>query len=273
MKVLVDKEIRELLTCENPIIICSKSEDISFVDSQIQPCSFDFTISEVCEAPSDAVSPEQYDTKTTKRSQRFVLGVGECARVFTSEKVNFCEENSCYFGMLSSPARIARRGVVVLDVTTIDPGFFGELSFTVINFGGHPFILEAGMTIATAVIGKLDEPVEKPLLTRTGEQPYDGRFKAIAYLAPDLLGLTRRAEEAAKRSATEVAEKLKSNFWMTLGLPALVSALFVSFTMFGSYIALFQENAVDYIVYEQRVEELESRLHTLERRFDQTSAE
>ncbi|MEL6368611.1 MAG: hypothetical protein AAFQ16_11705, partial [Pseudomonadota bacterium] len=187
-----------------------------------------------------------------------------CARVFTAESVDFSGDNSCFFGLLSSPARIARVGVLVMDVTTIDPGFRGELSFTLINFGAHPFVVERGMTIATVTVGRLDERVEQPLMARSGKQPYDGRFKAISYLAPDLLGLTHKAESAAKQSAMEVVEKLKSEYWRNFGYPALVSATAAGFTVILGFIAFFQENSIDFFFHEQKVRELELRIEKLE---------
>ncbi|MGF1605713.1 MAG: hypothetical protein ACFB22_05190 [Rhodothalassiaceae bacterium] len=120
------------------------------------------------------------------------------------------------------------------------------------------------MTIATVTVGKLDEMVEKPLMARSGEQPYDGRFKAISYLAPDLLGLTDRAESAAKRSATEVVEQLTSDYWRNLGIPALVSAVAAAVTVIFGFLAFFQENSIDFVRYEHTVQELERRIDELE---------
>lgn len=201
MQILVDWQLKELLQrADSPIRNLDPDHtDLSSIDSQIQPCSIDLRIDEIV-LPRQSVASSTSDLRATSHD----LAVGSSVVVTTAEQIRMPKNLA---GLLVAPARITRRGVMVLDVGHVDPGFEGSLSFTLINMGRHAMPLRRNLTVATMLLIQLNQPCEMGLMEQKGNQPYETKTDDRNHLASDFLSIEQRAKEAACKEARRALGK------------------------------------------------------------------
>lgn len=263
MFALVDHEIKRKIS-NNELITSSSEINLNLQDasSQIQPASIDLTIGEIC-LPDSQEGGEKFDVQRIKKTFKRSIGPGECIRVFTTESLNFTCSDSSYMGLIFAPARVSRKGLFIMDVGIVDPGFKGNLGFTVINFGKETVTLKIGDSIASLVIFDLDALVERPWISRSGEQPYEGRYKDIHSLSPDFLKVVEKAKRAAEVAAQECLVEYENNYFRKFVIPAILSAALGFFVGIGGILAVVQT----------KVFEISDRVSTIENELEELNLE
>jgi deoxycytidine triphosphate deaminase len=231
MALLTDSDLKSLLRKENPIIKgINLSGNLDGIHSPIQPCSIDLRMSEIF-LPSE----ENLQIEEISRKHCWKLGVGESVKVTTLEEFDL---PNCYGALLLAPARLTRRGVVVLDTGHIDPGFQGKLRLTLINMGKHPYELRTGDPVATVLIFRLEKSVEFGLKDRKDDKaPYEGGLDDINCLSPDFLNIQKRAINTARKEAKQAVGQSGWRFvFVSVFLPIILGIL----TAWVTYLVTFE---------------------------------
>jgi dCTP deaminase len=145
MTVLSDRTIRDLLD--------SGDLDISPIDldSQIQPCSVDLTLSGHTIPLNEDYCPKTDQEEITFHPQIPYLGS-------TREYIDL-PDGVC--GMLKGRSSIGRMGVQIHTAGWIDAGFHGELTLEIMNFTDEPKTFQRGTRFCQLVLIPLDSrPLE-----------------------------------------------------------------------------------------------------------------
>lgn len=260
MKLLTDKELANLILGQRRALLdVPMPESTEFglpetATSAIQPCSIDLTIDEIClPSDGDAHPSRDFDPKSVMRTRRHTLRIGECVRVFTRERFDFRGKNSDLTAFLFAPARISRRGILVMDTSIVDPGFYGNVSFTIINFGSKPFVVEQGNPIATAIIFQLDDTVGKEY-SKLGDTPYERRYEAVGYLPQDFLGVVKQVEMRTEGKIKDAIRQVREDYFRNVVIPILCGAIAGMLAGLIGAFAIIQSEAWD---LDHRVAELE----------------
>lgn len=251
MKVLTDSEIQATLRVKPPSILNFSSLPKIDAASKLQPASIDLSIGDIC-----LPSPEAFREDHISHKRSHTLGVGECVRVFTAEKINFTGCHAHLMALVFAPARVSRRGVFVMDTGIVDPGFDGVLGFTIINFGNSPFELNAGETIATALIISLSGTIEVPYGKKQGRKPYAGRLEAVGKLSRDFLNIVASAESAARDATKQTTRELERRYFKNIVIPMIVTVVITFMVAFFSAYAVFADKMFE---LSDRVVKLESK--------------
>lgn len=236
MKILSDTDLLQNLTSGNPLIRdLNLPSTKSSIDSPIQPCSVDLTISDIFLPFKKGIDARDINPDKVSRRKKHTLKVGESVKASTKEKL---ELDNKHCGLITIPARISRNGIIVPDVGHIDPGFEGELRMTLINMGRDPFELEEGNVVATVLLFDLGAPVGVGLKDRQGQQPYESGLTDIVHLSADFLNIKETVEKeasaAVKRVTGEAGFKWAFIRW---GTPILLGLL----ATFVSYYLVFED--------------------------------
>jgi deoxycytidine triphosphate deaminase len=251
MKILTDSEIEAALNAKPPAILNFETSPKLESGSKLQPASVDLSIGDICLPSPEAVCEDHI---AHKRSH--TLGVGECVRVFTKERINFTGDHAKLMALVFAPARVSRRGVFVMDTGVVDPGFDGVLGFTLINFGSTPFDLNAGETIATAIVIEVSGSIAVPYHQKIGKKPYAGRLEAVGKLSRDFLNILSSARSAARQATEETTKELERRYFKNIVLPMLATIVVTFIIAYFSAYSVFADKMFDLT---ERVTKLESK--------------
>lgn len=116
-----------------------------FVDSQLQPASYDLRLGEILDG-DNAVDSRLIMPK------EFLLAS-------TMEIVHLPDT---IVGRLEGKSSLARQGLIIHTAGFIDPGFSGQLTLEITNLSDKSFPLEAGMLICQIAFSKLDKAALRP---------------------------------------------------------------------------------------------------------------
>lgn len=194
---LRDAELVERLSQPDPIItgieLGAGAERYS-TDAPVQPSSVDLRIGEIftpgakAEEAGSAAHPLRGD----------VLAPGHTAVITTLEEFNFPDE----IGAIGFPPNaVSSQGILMTNPGHVDPGYKGNMSFTVINMGSKPYTLQKKEKIVTLLLFKLDAPAEKSWRRRHPDgpsSPPDGVSKLLAVLSRDFMDISGRVKKAAR---------------------------------------------------------------------------
>lgn len=108
--------------------------------------------------------------------KKIILAPGEFVLVKTIEKVNIPGkkiiikdgEEPAYLMLDVYPRSTLQRCGIYFMGTKTDPGYYGELTFALVNVGNAPFVLEIGARIANLVFKQVKGDISKP---------YEGQWK------------------------------------------------------------------------------------------------
>ncbi|MGA3053924.1 MAG: hypothetical protein ABSD63_06935 [Candidatus Korobacteraceae bacterium] len=201
------------------------------ISSKIQPCSVDLSIGEI-----QLPGTEPYEKCGNLRCSSHTLSVGGCVRIFTKEELNLTGPHRQIAAFVHAPARLTRRGLLMLDIAHIDSGFKGNLSFTVINVGAEEILLKAGDLIATVLFFEVSSPLDIDYSQLTADETtYKGAAKDIEKLASDILDIKKQARSVAQK-VYEEKDSLKKKlidafFGAVLGAILGVLAGYVGYTV------------------------------------------
>jgi deoxycytidine triphosphate deaminase len=157
-------------------------------NSLIQPCSIDLRVGGIFVPGTEAGKPGSAGSPKQIHS----LQTGQTAIVTTKERLRL-GRRIAVVGF--PPARVASRGLFMLNPGHVDPGFDGYLRFTVLNMGKDPIALESGSLIFTALFSRLGQDVQSDYAARNpglaGVMP---GAEEVDRLTRDFLDFERRVD-------------------------------------------------------------------------------
>ncbi len=184
-------------------------------DSPVQPSSVDFTVGRI-------ILPDQHAPRWMGRlfhaatevdDNDYDLEQGETAVLVTRESFNLPSDIAA---ITFPPSRVAFQGLIVTNPGHIDPGFKGQMRFTVINMARDRIKLEKGMPIATALFFAMKDGAAKHHGERGLGTTVPVPAAVAKRLSPDFLDFERRAETAARAMLTK---------WGALAATAFIAPL------------------------------------------------
>lgn len=125
---------------------------------------------------------------------------------------------------------LSRKGLLLLNMSMVDPGYEGHLACLFVNFGREPVDIDPGTTVARLVFQKI-EGKNPPYPTPDDEETYDRRLREAALHGPSsflsfqefqttfagekekaLAEFTRAKDQAIVDMKAEVANQVKDKF-------------------------------------------------------------
>lgn len=119
-----------------------------FSSENVQPCSYDLTLSDQFLTPKVLVETVEY-----------ILMPGEFLLASTLETVTI---PSSLAGRVCGKSGLARNGLTVEAAGLIDPGFQGTITLEVFNYSDEQILLRKGMRIAQITFEYLLHPCKAP---------------------------------------------------------------------------------------------------------------
>lgn len=217
MKILKDDELLSYIKPTNPntlpiITGLEEPRDWYSQTSPIQPTSIDLHIGDIFipGTKKDALGGE------TQPLGKLILNTGQTAVLTTKEEFHL---PSTIAGIGFPPSRVSFQGLLMTNPGHLDPGFVGQMRFSVINMGKEAISLRKDDPIVTVLLFELQQPVTKNYFERNGSVP-PGHLKQedINRLSPDFLEVDCRAENKAKEILKNAEKR-----WMIAG--TIVGAL------------------------------------------------
>lgn len=237
MTVLSDNEILRRISSDNMI------EDADL--EQIGPSSYQFQPGIIVTTGdkhdvkdwTDEIGPDDFHR----------VQPGELVWVRTRERVNM-PPDICAFWWQTS--HFSRRGLMLVNMSMVEPGYHGPLACLFVNFGQKPVNLNPDDVVAKLVFHCLDVNVRHPLSLRQNTVDYDRDIRQAAIDIPstflDVGGMTikldKEREEAVKAVKTQtdvciedaedrIRRNTKAQVIWVLGAAALgFAAVFVAIT-------------------------------------------
>jgi len=192
MNLLIDKELVELVKNKKITEVTEPPQDWYSKISPVQPTSIDLHIGKIF-VPE--VERDRRGGIINPKTDYHTLNSGETAFIETAEKLNVPSDIA---GFGFPPASTAVKGLLMTNPGHIDPGFIGNLTFTLINMGREPFTIRRGDILFTTLWIKLSCNVEKDYKTRTGALATGVNEGNIDVLSKDFLDVNNRAKKIAK---------------------------------------------------------------------------
>jgi dCTP deaminase len=190
---LRDEELHKLVNGKNVIAGLPKDRVPYSAGSPIQAASVDLRIGRI-HIPG---TKEGETGSSTRPRTRFELGRGQTAVVMTWERCNLPAD----IGAIGfPPAGVSSKGILMTNPGHVDPGYKGNLSFTVINMGREAYELKKGDLIVTLMLFALATPAKEDYAARKGQGSTSVRQELLDGLSHDFLDVDRRVDKAVRRS-------------------------------------------------------------------------
>jgi deoxycytidine triphosphate deaminase len=241
MTILIDKDLVELVKNGRITSFDPLPTDWFDKNSPVQASSIDLHIGKIF-IPEE--EPGKRGCINKPKEDYHTLLPGETALVESTEILDI-PKNISGFGF--PPASIAVKGILMTNPGHIDPGFKGNLTFTLINMGKEPFTIRRGDTLFTTLWNKHTSEVQADYFSRTRRESNNATEATLDVLCKDFLDINRRAESKAKKVIT------KSTFFAT------VFAIFVSF-----FASIYQHKSFDSQKVKNDIKNLERAVTVLE---------
>lgn len=162
-------------------------------DSLVQPCSIDLHIGDIFQP---GVKSGKRGSAGNPRSE-LVLRTGQTAIVTTKESIHLPSD---YAGFGFPPSHMSSRALLMTNPGHIDPGYSGQLQFTVINMGREDYVLRSRDVIVSLLIFRLTTKVDADYGVRNPNLSTAISQSNIDRLAPDFVDVQRRATRIAKKT-------------------------------------------------------------------------
>jgi deoxycytidine triphosphate deaminase len=207
MSVLSDREIRELISSRNMIV--------GAVEARIAACSYEFRPGIVVSTGRDVEERCVLDwTGHTGPTDIHSVKPGELVWVRTLERV-VMPDDICAFWWQTN--RLSRQGLMLVNMSMIEPGYEGPLACLFVNFGNRAVTIDPGSVVAKLAFNRLGEAAQKPLEFHPDDISYDRSIVRAAMGTPvtflDVgniavsLDLKRKEAVSGIQTEKEAAEK------------------------------------------------------------------
>lgn len=238
MNILSDHEIRQRLV---------RGELVeNGVESDAKGCSYSFKSGRIFPAGGDR-QPVNWD-EACSAFEEYIANPGEMFWVRTHLKIKLPYDVCAFWWQTNT---LSRDGILLLNMTIVDPGYEGWLACLFVNFGNRKIVIGHNTTIARLVFVQLDTPVSFPFKDGQPLGRYDEDIRVRAVNAPaSFLQINEQAAHVSKQlesfgrnfegllekkvelAARDTSDKFKENlsgaiksiFW-TRGWVFLVAAL------------------------------------------------
>jgi len=243
MRLLTDAELHTTLSSKPPVIEGIDASQWRGKDSHIQPSSVDLHIGSIF-VPGEA---DRADRTRPKARDSWSLKTGATAVIVTHETLRLPANLAC-IGF--PPSSISSKGLLMTNPGHVDPGYCGQLQFTVINMAEETLPLQKHQAICTLLMFQLDQDSAAPYNVRVPNVP-PLLFDNVAKLSKDFVNVEGRTRTIVKGVA------LKYSLLVT-GVVALL-------TFFGGILVDRMKNVGD---LKERVIKLQERTDYLQKLID-----
>jgi dCTP deaminase len=219
---LADSKLLEMVQGEGAIVtnLDILESDPYSADSPVQPCSIDLRIGDIFDPGAKPGKPGS----SGKPREALELQPGGTAVITTLEE---CVLPSDIGAIGFPPNSVSSKGILMTNPGHVDPGYSGQMSFTVINMGSEPYSLVRGNKVVTLLFFKLQPGAQKSLGQREAGSAAATATTAkvedlLSRLSADFLNISGRVHDAAQ------AEEQKTRRWALMvpiitGLVAIIA--------------------------------------------------
>ncbi len=176
------------------------------------------------------------------------------------------------------PSKVSVQGILMTNPGQVDPGYEGQLRFTVINMGSQDFVLREGDVIVSLILMELKKSAQSGWLTRhSGQKGGPITWENLNRVSSDFVNVEDRARKVAKEAVAQADVKIKNlQIWVPAGaaILTLVASILVSWLQ-GTWKDSLQKVQQDIAVLQseknvdqlsKQVQELQAQIKTLQQK-------
>lgn len=270
MKLLTDKQIKDQIDKYDPPIVCNISTaDWQSKESSIQPSSVDLHIGMI-QIPS--ATDDGLTHRFSSSGDDYSLTTGQTAVVTTIETLTVPANLA---GIGFPPSSVSIKGLLMTNPGHVDPGYVGQLHFTVINMGRKPYSLKIGDPICTLLLFELDSNVGADWKSRGHSvAPTDGlRPELVNRLGRDFVDVEARAKKIADDTVAKANDVVAQAQWKA-GLIAAILSVVITATsqVLPYYFGGIADLKTSYAVASQQITDLQQEVTELKNQLKSTPA-
>jgi len=117
-------------------------------------------------------------------------------------------------GLWIQTQNLARKGLLLLNISLIEPGYKGPLSAVLVNFGKNPVHIFPNTKIAKVIFLSLDDNATKLVTKRYDSEEYNRDLASIAEIAPktflQLQSFEKKADDILETMKREMIQNVKN---------------------------------------------------------------
>ena len=163
-----------------------------------EECSYSFRPGHGFIAGDDG---DPIDFQSTNGPASLIVHPGRMVWIRTSDRVKIPTDMVGFWWQTNT---LSRKGLMLVNMSMVEPGYEGNLACLFVNFGNDRVIIEAKTVVAKMVFVDIRGSVSTPYQQRTSTSDYDTRLRELATNQPtsflqvgDLaINLTRQKNEA-----------------------------------------------------------------------------
>ncbi len=240
-------------------------------DSPVQPASLDLSVGLVFTPCTEDQNKQDLPGGETQ----YVLKPGHTAIVLSREELKM-PDNFLAIGF--PPSKVSVQGILMTNPGQVDPGYEGQLRFTVINMGSQDFVLREGDVIVSLILMELKKSAQSGWLTRhSGQKGGPITWENLNRVSSDFVNVEDRARKVAKEAVAQADVKIKNlQIWVPAGaaILTLVASILVSWLQ-GTWKDSLQKVQQDIAVLQseknvdqlsKQVQELQAQIKTLQQK-------
>jgi len=192
MTLLTDDDLHDIVGGPHPVVSgLDLTTDYHQARSQIRAAALDLRVGQIWLPGTDAGQDGSVDKPKTAHS----LKSGETAIITLMEEFDLPSDIA---GLVLPSPRVSITGLLMTNPGYIDPGYTGNLRFTVINMGERSYDLRHGNRIVTLMLFRLIKDCGASWRDRNPDTRYLApSSEDLGKLSRDFLNVERRAREAA----------------------------------------------------------------------------
>lgn len=182
--------------------------------SRVRGCAYSFVAGKIFPSPGSEEPAHQSIKDWTAQAEAswpgeevYEVCPGELVSLRTRETVKM-PDDVC--GIWNQTDALSRKGLLLVNLSTVPPGYKGHLTCTFVNFGKHRIRIEPDTRIAKLMFLSLDR-VAKELSKAWETRSYDKNMAAMAGNSPaTFLQISEQSQELKKLIETGVVEVRKA---------------------------------------------------------------
>jgi len=194
MSVLCDATIRAQILNGN--LVCGGKID------RIGQCTYGFVAGRIFPG---GLATEPVEWSEDSNNEQYLIPPGGLVWIRTRETVKM-PRNTCGFWLQTNA--LAREGLMIVNLSVVDPGYEGPLSCNFVNFGRTPVIIGPESILAKMLFIATDADVENPYGQIKGS--YDLTLSKYAAQAPKSFMQVTELSAQVERSREQAFELLES---------------------------------------------------------------
>lgn len=172
----------------------------------------------------DNPAPSSHTKKTLASAEAFTIPPGQFAFLVTEEKITIPKDA---MGFISFKARYKMMGLVNVSGFHVDPGYSGQLTFSVFNAGPAPVHLQQGLKLFLLWLADLDAPSADHKSKPGPDGISMDVINSITGKVPSIFEMEKRIDDDIKKLADEdkslsnrihEMEKKQNNILIWLGI-------------------------------------------------------